>query len=173
MGDHPGAGRRGGRSGGAEVPNERVRGLVGRHSGLGRNDDVGDHGLIRPGGVEAPLQSHELGLSGDHRSAGGRTGQRLNLLCALHVLVEGRRADQLVVRVADAILHAVLESEDRQKSGRDAADHDRQDHHDDHQLNEGEPAFVQRRSFQPDPATHATARHDQRVDDLPAPVHCE
>ncbi len=96
----------------------------------------------------------------------------VSICCALCTsLLKVDALTSCVVGVADAILRAVLETEDRQEGDRDTADHDREDHDGDHELNEREPVLVERGSFESDPATHPTADDDQWVDDPPAAVH--
>ena len=148
-----------------------IRGLVRRNGRMGRDDDVGDHRLIAPVGVLAPLQSDELGLSRYGCSA-GRGVATVSICCALCTsLLNVDALTSCVVRVADAILRTVLEPEDRQEGNRDTTDHDREDHDGDHQLNEGESVLVERGSLKSDPAAHPAADHHQGVSDSPAAVH--
>ena len=162
--------RRGRRRCGADLTDECVRWLGRRSRGLGGDEHVGDHRLVVAAGVEPPLQPQDLRLP---RHPARRRGGRLDHLCALHVLVECRCADQLVVRIADAILDAVLEPEDREESGRDAADHDRENDDSDHQFDQREPilAACGRWAFEPDSSAHPTADSDQRVRGSLAAAH--
>ena len=132
MGD--GAGLRGRRTTrGADLANERGRGLAIRcRDGHGH---VGDHGGVGTCRVEPPLQPQELHLpSGSTR---GR-GYRLDLLRALHVLVERRRAVQFVVGIADPIVRLILQPEDREQCDRDSAHHNWQDRDDDDEFDQSE-----------------------------------
>ena len=67
---------------------------------------------------------------------------RLDLLCALDVLVEEGGADQHIVGVPDAVRRLVLEAEDTEQRRRYAADDDGQDGDGDDQLDKREACIV-------------------------------
>ena len=126
---------------------------------------VGDHRLVVPAGVQPPLESHQLRLPA--RSA-CRRRRRLDLLRALHVLVERGRADQRVVRVPDPVLGLVLQPENSEECGRDAADDDREDDDRDHQLDEREARLV----VALDPAPSGAPCDGDRMGEHAATPHC-
>ena len=90
--------------------------------------------------VAAPLQGDHL-LSAVRPAR--RSGNRLDQLGALHVLVEAPGAHEFVVGIADRLLHCPLQREDRDQGHGDSAYDDRHDGDSDDELYEGEAGIVE------------------------------